>query len=151
MSTDVVGHLVGVMCGAPSTNSCSSRILQPLGMPDTALPVPGGARPRSPSVRGRTGQRMNRRPPLDFMTRPPHSSRAAAGWWRQRGDYLRFCQMLLGGGELDGVRLLGPKTVRLMRANHLPGGSARRHRPRCSRKAIQGIGFGLGFAVTQTR
>ena len=65
-------------------------------------------------------------------------------------DYLTFCRALLNGGELGGVRLLGPKTLKLMTSNHLPGGrDLPRCRARCSREATyDGIGFGLGFAVT---
>jgi CubicO group peptidase (beta-lactamase class C family) len=65
-------------------------------------------------------------------------------------DYLTFCRALLNGGELDGVRLLGPKTLALMTSNHLPGG---RDLPEMSRSLFSeatynGIGFGLGFSVT---
>ena len=65
-------------------------------------------------------------------------------------DYLRFSRMLLGGGELDGARLLGPKTLELMTANHLPqGGDLTEHaRGAFSETTYQGVGFGLGFSVT---
>jgi CubicO group peptidase (beta-lactamase class C family) len=66
------------------------------------------------------------------------------------GDYLRFCTMLLNKGELDGVRILGRKTVEYMTTNHLPGG---RDMDQMAERAFsetsyEGIGFGLGFAVT---
>jgi CubicO group peptidase (beta-lactamase class C family) len=65
-------------------------------------------------------------------------------------DYLTFCRALLNRGELDGVRLIGPKTLALMTSNHLPGG---KELPELSRSlfseaAYNGIGFGLGFSVT---
>ena len=65
-------------------------------------------------------------------------------------DYLTFCRALLNGGELGGVRLIGPKTLALMTSNHLPGG---RDLPEMSRSLFSeatynGIGFGLGFSVT---
>ena len=65
-------------------------------------------------------------------------------------DYLTFCRALLNGGELGGVRLLGPKTLKLMASNHLPGGA---YLPELSRSmfseaTLDGVGFGLGFAVT---
>jgi CubicO group peptidase (beta-lactamase class C family) len=65
-------------------------------------------------------------------------------------DYLRFCRMLLNGGALDGMRLVSPKTIELMTANHLPGG---RDLPELSLSLFSeatyaGVGFGLGFAVT---
>ena len=64
-------------------------------------------------------------------------------------DYSRFCQMMLGGGELDGVRLLAPSTIRHMRTNHLPDGKdmAQMGQPVWSETSYDGIGFGLGFAV----
>jgi CubicO group peptidase (beta-lactamase class C family) len=64
-------------------------------------------------------------------------------------DYARFCQMLLGGGELDGARLLGRKTVEYMRRNHLPDNRdmAAMGQPVWSETSYDGIGFGLGFAV----
>ena len=65
-------------------------------------------------------------------------------------DYLTFCRALIHGGEIGGVRLLGPKTLQLMTSNHLPGG---KYLPDMSRSlfaeaAYNGIGFGLGFSVT---
>ena len=65
------------------------------------------------------------------------------------GDYARFCQMLLNGGELDGERLLSPITVNYMRSNHLPDNAdmAAMGQPVWSETSYDGIGFGLGFAV----
>jgi CubicO group peptidase (beta-lactamase class C family) len=63
---------------------------------------------------------------------------------------MRFARMLLQGGELDGVRLLGPKTLALMTSNHLPGGLdlPRLSRSMFSEASYEGVGFGLGFATT---
>ena len=55
-------------------------------------------------------------------TRPPNAPDGAGGLFSTMSDYLRFSQMLLNGGELGGVRLLGPKTVELMTTDHLPDG-----------------------------
>jgi len=65
-------------------------------------------------------------------------------------DYLRFARMLLGGGELNGVRLLGRKTLEMMTANHLPGGAdlTQLSRSMFSESTYSGVGFGLGFACT---
>ena len=63
------------------------------------------------------------------------------------GDYMRFCHLMLGGGTLDGVRLLGRKTVALMTANHLGGDMASMGQARFSESSYAGIGFGLGFSV----
>jgi CubicO group peptidase (beta-lactamase class C family) len=64
-------------------------------------------------------------------------------------DYHRFCQMLLNGGEHDGVRIIGRKTLELMTLNHLPGDAAiaAMSRSLFSEEAYDGVGFGLGFAV----
>ena len=62
-------------------------------------------------------------------------------------DYMRFCRMMLNKGELDGVRLLGRKTVELMTTNHLRGDMAEMGQPRFSESSYYGIGFGLGFSV----
>jgi CubicO group peptidase (beta-lactamase class C family) len=65
------------------------------------------------------------------------------------GDYHRFTQMLLRGGELDGVRLLGPRTVAFMTRNHLPGGADLEEigRPNFAESSFRGVGFGLGFST----
>ncbi len=81
---------------------------------------------------------------------PPSFISGGGGLCSTAADYLTFCRALLNGGELDGVRLLGPKTLALMTSNHLPGG---RDLPEMSRSlfseaSYNGIGFGLGFSVT---
>ena len=66
-------------------------------------------------------------------------------------DYLRFCRMLLDGGEYDGAQLLGPKTIELMTQNHLPDGqdlSEMSVADMFSETTYDGVGFGLGFSVT---
>ena len=65
-------------------------------------------------------------------------------------DYLRFCQMLLAGGELDGARILGPRTISYMARNHLPGGKdlTQMSAGAFSETRYEGTGFGLGFSVT---
>jgi CubicO group peptidase (beta-lactamase class C family) len=67
-------------------------------------------------------------------------------------DYHRFTQMLLGGGQLDGVRLLGTRTLRYMARNHLPGGADLEAfgRPLFAETSFAGVGFGLGFSVVQS-
>ena len=81
---------------------------------------------------------------------PPSFISGGGGLCSTAADYLTFCRALLNGGELGGVRLIGPKTLALMTSNHLPGG---RDLPEMSRSLFceatyNGIGFGLGFSVT---
>jgi CubicO group peptidase (beta-lactamase class C family) len=81
----------------------------------------------------------------------PDALSGGGGLVSTAGDYLRFARMLLGGGEVDGVRLLGPRTVRYMTRNHLPGGADLEAfgRPLFAETTFEGVGFGLGFSVVE--
>ena len=141
MSTDVLGYLIEVVSGMPFEEFLKTRILNPLGMSDTAFSVPDEKAERyatlyEPAEDGGI-QVIKNAPvssgPLSFF----HSG--GAGLQSTAADYLRFCQMLLNDGELDGVRLLGRKTVELIRMNHISDDWHPLERTGC--------GFGLGFAV----
>ena len=141
MSTDVLGYLVEVVSGMPFAEFLKTHIFNPLGMNDTAFSVPEAKADRymtlyEPSEDGGI-QVIENAPvssgPLSFF----HSG--GAGLQSTAADYLRFCQMLLNDGELDGVRLLGRKTVELIRINHISDDWQPLERTGC--------GFGLGFAV----
>ena len=150
VSTDVVGHLVSVASGMPFDDFVRTRIVQPLGMRDTDFHVPEAKAARFADcyVKSAAGK-LEPAPPVDF-SKPPRAPSGGGGLVSTAADYLRFCEMLRRGGELDGVRLLGPKTLRLMRANHLPGGRdlADISISMFSEAMFQGVGFGLGFAMT---
>jgi CubicO group peptidase (beta-lactamase class C family) len=150
VSTDVVGYLVSVVSGTPFDDFVRKRILQPLGMRDTDFFVPEAkvARFADCYVKDAAGK-LAPAPPVDF-SKPPRAPSGGGGLVSTAADYLRFCEMLRRGGELDGVRLLGPKTLRLMCANHLPGGRdlADISISMFSEAMFQGVGFGLGFAMT---
>ncbi len=141
MSTDVLGYLVEVVSGMPFEEFLKTRILNPLGMHDTAFSVPDEKADRYATLYEPTEdggiQVLENAPvssgPLSFF----HSG--GAGLLSTAADYLRFCQMLLNDGELDGVRLLGNKTVELIRMNHISDDWQPLERTGC--------GFGLGFAV----
>jgi CubicO group peptidase (beta-lactamase class C family) len=83
---------------------------------------------------------------------PPVMLSGGGGLVSTAGDYHRFTQMLLRGGELDGVRLLGRATVDYMTRNHLPGGAELEQmaRPTFSETSFSGMGFGLGFSVVES-
>ena len=141
MSTDVLGYLVEVVSGLPFAEFLKTRIFDPLRMNDTAFSVPKEKSDRymtlyEPSEDGGI-QVIENAPvssgPLSFF----HSG--GAGLQSTAADYLRFCQMLLNDGELDGERLLGRKTVELIRINHISDEWQPLERTGC--------GFGLGFAV----
>ncbi len=151
VSTDVVGHLVALASGQPFDVFVTSRILQPLGMHDTDFHVPEAklARFADCYVRSASGKLVPT-PGLNDFAKPARAPSGGGGLVGTAADYLRFCEMLRRGGELDGVRLLGPKTLALMRMNHLPGDrdiADLAPTGMFSEASYQGIGFGLGFAV----
>ncbi len=149
MSTDVLGRVVEVVSGQSLGDFFATRITGPLGMRDTGFAATGerAARVAEPQIDRATGQR----PPMRNVSKPARWE-SGGGAVSTASDYLRFCQMLLNGGALDGVRLLAPKTVALMASDHLPPGVGygETARPRFVALAPvpeMGYGFGLGFAV----
>ena len=150
VSTDVVGHLVSLASGLPFDEFVRTRILVPLGMHDTDFHVPESkvARFAECYVRSATGKLAPAQ--LGSFLAPPRAPSGGGGLVGTAADYLRFCEMLRGGGQLGGVRLVGPKTLAFMRINHLPGGKgiADLASPGMfAEAAYQGMGFGLGFAM----
>jgi CubicO group peptidase (beta-lactamase class C family) len=164
ISTDVIGYLIGQISGKPFEQFLQERIFDPLEMKDTGFFVPAAKARRlaacySASPQGAmTFHATDRKGGLTLQDDPTTSSflslpsfiSGGGGLCSTAADYLTFCRALLNGGELGGVRLVGPKTLALMTANHLPGG---RTLPELSRSLFSeatyhGIGFGLGFSVT---
>jgi CubicO group peptidase (beta-lactamase class C family) len=147
-STDVLGRVVEVIAGQSLADFFTDRITGPLGMADTGFAAEGerASRVAEPQADPATGKR----PPMRNVTEPGRLHSGGGGAVSTAADYLRFCQMLLNGGELDGVRLLAPKTTALMTADHLPPGVLYGGVARFGALAPVpelGIGFGLGFAV----
>ena len=143
-NTDILGALVERVSGQPLDRFLAERIFEPLGMTDTHFYLPPGKRDRLATVysaraggllravgTGSTGQGA-------YVEGPRKSFSGGAGLLSTATDYARFLQMLLNGGELDGRRLLGRKTVELMTTDHLGDVPFR-----------AGQGFGLGFYVTE--
>jgi CubicO group peptidase (beta-lactamase class C family) len=153
VSTDVLGYLVGKISGMPFEDFLRQRIFAPLGMVDTDFYVPAAKASRLAAcyMLDRDARlRLQDDPSNSSYLRVPTFISGGGGLVSTAADYLRFCRMLLNGGVLDGVRLLSPKTVELMTANHLPGG---KELPDMSvslfsEASYSGVGFGLGFAVT---
>jgi CubicO group peptidase (beta-lactamase class C family) len=150
MSTDVLGRVVEVVSGQSLADFFAARITGPLGMRDTAFEATGerAARLAEPQADAATGAR----PPMRNVAHPHRWASGGGGLVSTAADYLRFCRMLLNGGELDGKRVLAPKTVRHMAANHLPpdcgyGDTARTRFGALAPVPEMGYGFGLGFAV----
>jgi CubicO group peptidase (beta-lactamase class C family) len=149
MSTDVLGRVVEVVSGKSLADFFAERICGPLGMADTGFAAIGE---RAGRVAEPQADASGARPPMRDVSEPTQRHSGGGGAMSTAADYVRFCQMLLNGGELDGVRLLAPKTVAHMAADHLPPGCGygETARPRFGALAPvpeMGHGFGLGFAV----
>lgn len=146
LSIDVLGAIVEKVSGMPFERFVETRVTAPLGMVDTAYDVPEAKRSRLAKVYVLDkANAMTELPETELagVYAEPGRGFAAggAGMFSTIGDYARFAQMLLNGGELDGVRILGRKTVELMMANHL------NHLARPTTGASESDGFGLGGSV----
>src|ERR1700712_5580255 len=164
VATDVLGYLIGKISGMPFEQFLKERILGPLGMNDTDFFVPkdkahrfaacysadpqGGFNPLAQDRK--VTLTLQDDPAKSSFLSPPSLISGGGGLCSTAADYLTFCRALLNGGELGGVRLLGPKTLKLMASNHLPGGVdlPAMSRSLFSEALYNGVGFGLGFAVT---
>jgi CubicO group peptidase (beta-lactamase class C family) len=164
VSADVIGYLIGKISGKPFEQFLKERIFDPLDMKDTDFFVPaakarrfaacysadpeGGVTLHATDRKG--GLTLQDDPTKSSFLSPPSFFSGGGGLCSTAADYLTFCRALLNGGELGGVRLLGPKTLKLMTSNHLPGGLdlPGMSRSLFSEATYNGIGFGLGFAVT---
>ena len=119
--TDLLGYLVEVVSGLPLDRFFEERIFHPLRMPDTGFYLPKEKAARLAVVYGVQDGKLVRREDsakTDFIDGPRKLFSGGAGLYSTASDYGRFLQMLLNGGELDGVRLLSPRTVALMHENH---------------------------------
>lgn len=152
VSTDVLGAVIQRLEGKPLDEVFAERLFQPLGMHDTFFNVPADKIDRLTDcytfVPGKGRVMYDRGAESAWSVRPRLLS-GGGGLVSTALDYHRFCKMLLGKGEFDGVRIVGRKTLELMTSNHLPGGAdiASMSRSMFSEEAYSGSGFGLGFSV----
>jgi CubicO group peptidase (beta-lactamase class C family) len=154
MSIDVLGRVVEVLSGMTLGEFMKKRIFDPLGMTDTAfhcvpekqdrlaalyVPNPNDNRRRLRNDAGGAG-----------ATKVPTADLGGGGLVSTTADYLKFVEMLRGGGELNGVRILSPRTVSFMASNHLPNNAdlTAYGRPLFAETTFDGVGFGLGVSVT---
>jgi CubicO group peptidase (beta-lactamase class C family) len=151
VSTDVLGRLVEVVSGQSLASFFKERIFEPLGMVDTGFDAAHNVeRLAAPYLVNPAGSDS---PPIripgEAPTTPPEMLSGGGGLVGTAADYLRFSEMLRRGGELDGIRLLSPRTVSYMASNHLPGGVDLEEfgRPLFSETTFDGVGFGLGVSV----
>ena len=154
VATDVVGYLIQIISGRSYADFVRTEILAPLKMADTDFVVPRAKADRFAACYALQDGALA---PFDaYPTEkyfdPPKLESGGGGLAGMAQDYLRFCSMLLNKGELDGVRLLSPKTVAMMTANQLPDGKEVTDLSppgaAFTESCYRGIGFGLGVAVT---
>ena len=146
VSVDVQGRLIEVLSGQDLATFLSERIFEPLDMRDTSFTVPPEKRDRFAQMYLKTEDGKGIEPAPDdrsegYFDYETRWYSGGGGLVSTTRDYLRFCQMLLNGGELDGRRILGRKTVELMTRDHVADV------PRPSAVLASGYGFGLDFAV----
>ena len=143
VSVDVQGYLIQVLAGKPFEEVLAERIFEPLRMKDTAFWVPPEKADRLATLYARTRAGETEAQPIgEYLTRPNFPS-GGGGLVSTAMDYLRFCQMLANGGELNGVRILDPATVELMHTNQMPHSIEQIH----PRMGNPGNEFGIDFAL----
>ena len=149
-ATDVLGYLVEVVSGVPFDRYLQDNILDPLSMTDTSFYVAEENLDRLATVYGAStnGKIAPLDNPMVNRQRRPHTLFSGGGGLVSTGsDYMRFCQMLLNGGVLGDARLLAPKTVEMMRSNHLTDDLKPFAVGQSNASDTKGCGFGLGFRV----
>ena len=154
VATDVLGAVVERVSGTDLATFFRDRIFAPLGMDDTFFHVPADKVDRLTDCWTLAPDKtrvLYDRGEASAWSRAPRLMSGGGGLVSTALDYHRFCRLFLNGGELDGVRLIGRKTVDLMTQNHLPGGGdlTTMSKSLFSEAQNAGTGFGLGFAVTQ--
>ena len=151
LSTDMLGRVLEVVGKKPLGVMLEERLIKPLGMKDTSFVVP-------PNKVHRMAQALAVDPltnkpfaPLLDLTKAQGNDSGGAGLATTADDYVRFCQMLLNGGTLDGKRYLSRTTVALMTSDHLGPKVATPLQPGELLMGVQGYTFGLGFMVRQSQ
>jgi CubicO group peptidase (beta-lactamase class C family) len=140
-AVDVQGYLVEKLSGQSFADFLRTRLFEPLKMTDTGFFVPKEKLSRLALVHGEDAS-GKLTPPDDSRGDPAQAPVAAFGGhglFSTAADYARFCEMILGGGELGGTRVLAPRTVEMWRTNHLPADALKTVRA--------GSGWGLGPQV----
>jgi CubicO group peptidase (beta-lactamase class C family) len=139
IAVDVQGYLVEKFSGQPFAEFARTRIFEPLAMKDTAFYVPKDKMPRFSEVHRGSGAALSVDANRPDPTMAPLGPSGGGGLYSTASDYARFCEMLLQGGQLNGVRLLAPRTVEMMRTNHV--------NPDPLKTMPQGTGWGMDFQI----
>lgn len=151
VSVDIQGYLVEKLSGRPFADFLRERIFQPLGMKDTGFFVPADKLDRVASIyQGDATAEAPAMPKDAGISQPPALPSGGGGLYSTASDYLRFAQMVLNGGELNGVRLVAPSSIELMRSNHVPDEVKNARKFGIGLYQMQpGLGFGYDFAILE--
>src|SRR6266487_2363073 len=144
LSVDMLGRVVERASGKRLADFLEERLFKPLKMKDSGFWVPAGKMPRLAESLEKD-RFAGRGFPLIDVSAPPKNDSGGAGGVSTAADYLRFCQMMMNGGTLDGARVLSRTTVRLMTSDHLGGAMTLAMDPGMLLLGSKGYGFGLGF------
>lgn len=152
-STDICGYLVEAISGQPFDQYLQEKLFDPLDMKDTAFSVAPGKVDRFAANYQRQPDKSLKLfddPEKSAYLKTPTFFSGGGGLTGTTADYLNFCEMLRRGGEYNGARILGPRTIQLMTKNHLIDGKDLTQLAigGFSETANEGVGFGLGFAMT---
>jgi CubicO group peptidase (beta-lactamase class C family) len=150
VSVDIQGYLVEKLSGKPFGDFLRERIFLPLGMKDTGFYVPADKLNRVATVYQGDATDSAKMPTDPGISQPPGMPSGGGGLYSTAQDYLRFAQMVLNGGELNGVRLVAPSTIELMRTNHVSDEVKNARKFGIGYYYMQpGLGFGYDFAILE--
>jgi CubicO group peptidase (beta-lactamase class C family) len=149
LSTDMLGRVLEAVGKKPLSVMLEERLIKPLGMKDTSFVVPASKTHRIAQPLAIDPLTQKPFPPMLDITKTQGNDSGGAGLATTADDYLRFCQMLLNGGTLDGKRYLSRTTIALMTSDHLGPKVATPLQPGELLMGVQGYTFGLGFMVRQ--
>jgi CubicO group peptidase (beta-lactamase class C family) len=153
VSIDVMGYLVQKLSGQTFGEFLRTRLFEPLGMTDTSFSVPASKLERFATcyMPGKDGKlAIQDDAGKSTYAEPPKLESGGGGLVSTAQDYMRFCRMMLGGGLLDGARILSPKTVDLFSLNFLPDDqevAAMSPPGAFSESSYDGVGFSIGCGV----
>jgi CubicO group peptidase (beta-lactamase class C family) len=145
----MLGRVLEVVGKKPLSMLLDEKLIKPLGMKDTHFVVPANKIDRLAQALAIDPLTQAPMAKMLDVTQPQGNDSGGAGMTTTADDYLRFCQMLLNGGSLDGRRYLSRSTVALMTADHLGAKVATPLQPGELLMGVQGYTFGLGFMVRQ--
>ena len=152
IAVDLQGYIIEKLTGETLGQFLESRIFKPLKMYDTSFMVPADKVSRLAAVysadpKSKQLVEVRPNPPVQDFTKPPQFESGGGGLVSTTSDYSRFCQMVVNGGELDGVRILSPASIELMGTNQIPQAALVNTNGTLGSLFNEAVGFGLDFLV----